>query len=100
MGLTAESNSASEDREMKIQEAQKAIQKASYDVELLGLAPYQWAGEEPDSFVAFWRAEQKQPGGQYTICVVKREKIEHKGNYEERSDAQEAFCRLVFPYQR
>jgi len=88
---------------VNIQDAQQAIQRAGYKAELLGLAPQLWAGEEPASFVAFWRAEQKQPGGQYTICVVKAEKneqkIEHKGNYEERTDAQESFCRLVFPYQ-
>ncbi len=86
---------------MNIQEAQSAIQKAGYEVELLGLSPFLWAGEEPESFVVFWRAKKKQPGGQYTICVVKSlEKIEHKGNYEERNEGQEAFCRLAFPYQR
>lgn len=85
---------------MNIQEAQSAIQKAGYEVELLGLSPQLWSGEDPASYVAFWRATEKQPGGQYTLCVIKNEKIEHKGNYEERHKAQEQFCRLVFPYQR
>lgn len=89
---------------MKIQDAQQAIQSAGYKVEILGLSPYMWSGEEPDSFGAFWRAEDKQPGGQYTICVISNKdgkyQIAHKGNFEESVPAQEAFCRLIFPYQR
>ena len=89
---------------MKIQDAEQAIKNARYKVEILGLAPFQWLeGDEPYSFVAFWKAKTKQPGGQYTLCTLSKKdganRIVHKGNYEELIPAQEAFCRLVYPYQ-
>lgn len=84
---------------MNLQDAQQVIQ-SKYKVELLGLSPFQFSGENPDSFVAFWRSEEKQPAGQYTVCIIRKDKIEHRGNFEERFQAQETFCQLTYPYQR
>lgn len=84
---------------MTFTQATEKLQAAGYEkMEMLGLAPYQWKGLEPESFAVFVRSTAKRPDGQYVLYSITERGVDFESSYEEPTEAQAAFCRLIFPY--